>query len=146
LCAGARGVISTLWSVDDLATSLFSIFYHQLRQNGKNRSEALSAAQRQLRELTGKELRKKYRKGLEEVLDEKLQGAYEQLQEIEVRRKSYGENSAEYQELEEERAKLSNIYQRIYRTKNKHLKAVCKEEYPFEHPVYWSAFICAGLS
>jgi hypothetical protein len=33
LCAGARSVISTLWSVNDLATALFSIFYyHTLRQ------------------------------------------------------------------------------------------------------------------
>ncbi|NEO54949.1 MAG: CHAT domain-containing protein [Okeania sp. SIO3B5] len=145
LCAGARGVISSLWSVDDLGTCLFSIFYHQLRKEGKNRSEALQLGQRQLRELTGKELKKKYKKELEEVLEEKLEAAYKQLQEIEVRRNSYAD-AAEYQELEEERAKLSNIYQRIYQTKNKHLKAACKKEHPFEHPVYWSAFICAGLS
>ena len=62
LCAGARGVISSLWSVDDLGTCLFSIFYHQLRQEGKNRSLALQLGQRQLRELTGKELKKKYKK------------------------------------------------------------------------------------
>lgn len=146
LCAGARGVISSLWSVDDLATCLFSIFYHQLRQNGKNRSEALQMAQRQLRKLTGKELKKQYKKELEKALEEKLETAYEQLQEIEVRRNSYAKDSAEYQELEEERAKLSNIYQRIYETKNTHLKEMCKLEHPFEHPAYWSAFICAGLS
>ena len=35
LCAGARGVISSLWAVDDLGTCLFSIFYHQLRREGK---------------------------------------------------------------------------------------------------------------
>jgi len=34
LCAGARSVVSTLWSVDDLATALFSIFYYQYRQQG----------------------------------------------------------------------------------------------------------------
>ena len=146
LCAGARGVISSLWAVDDLGTCLFSIFYHQLRKEGKNRSVALQLAQRQLRELTGKELRKQYRKELEVALGEKLDIAYEQLKEIEVRRDSYAKDSAEYQELEEERAKLDNVYQRIYRTKNKHLKEKCKEEHPFEHPVYWSAFICAGLS
>ncbi|MGK7919246.1 MAG: CHAT domain-containing protein, partial [Trichodesmium sp.] len=146
LCAGARGVISSLWAVDDLGTCLFSIFYHQLRKEGKNRSVALQLAQRQLRELTGKELRKQYRKELEVALGEKLDIAYEQLKEIEVRRESYAKDSAEYQELEEEREKLDVIYQRIYKTKNKDLKALCKEEHPFEHPVYWSAFICAGLS
>ncbi|MGD1808741.1 CHAT domain-containing protein [Dapis sp. BLCC M126] len=146
LCAGARGVISSLWAVDDLGTCLFSIFYHQLRKEGKNRSVALQLAQRQLRELTGKELRKQYKKELEAALGEKLDTAYEQLKEIEVRRNSYAKDSAEYQELEEERVKLNDIYQRIYQTKNKHLKEKCKEEHPFEHPVYWSAFICAGLS
>ncbi|NES71355.1 MAG: hypothetical protein F6K24_42205, partial [Okeania sp. SIO2D1] len=76
----------------------------------------------------------------------KLEAAYKQLQEIEIRRDSYAKDAAEYQELEEERVKLSNIYQRVYQTKNEYLKAACKKEYPFEHPVYWSAFICAGLS
>jgi CHAT domain-containing protein len=31
LCAGARSVVSTLWSVEDLATALFSICYHRYR-------------------------------------------------------------------------------------------------------------------
>ncbi|MDJ0554737.1 MAG: CHAT domain-containing protein [Microcoleaceae cyanobacterium MO_207.B10] len=145
LCAGARGVISSLWSVDDLGTCLFSIFYHQLRKEGKNRSVALQLAQRQLREFTGKELRKQYKKELEVALGEKLDIAYEQLKEIEVRR-DHAKDSAEYRELEEEREKLSNIYKRIYDTKNTHLKKKWKEEHPFDHPVYWSAFICAGLS
>ncbi|MEH2046561.1 CHAT domain-containing protein [Nostoc sp.] len=52
LCAGARSVVSTLWSVNDLATALFSIFYYQQRQEGKNRPEALHKAQIQLREFT----------------------------------------------------------------------------------------------
>ena len=146
LCAGARGVISSLWSVEDLGTCLFSIFYHQLRQEGKNRSLALQLGQRQLRELTGKELKKKYKKELEEALEEKLEAAYKQLQEIERRLDSYAEGSAEYQELKEEREKLVAIYERIFDTKDKYLKAACKKQHPFEHPAYWSAFICAGLS
>lgn len=56
LCAGARSVVSTLWSVADLATALFSIFYYQQRQQGKNRPEALRYAQIQLRELQKDEL------------------------------------------------------------------------------------------
>ncbi|MBS9771888.1 MAG: CHAT domain-containing protein, partial [Trichodesmium erythraeum GBRTRLIN201] len=146
LCAGARGVISSLWSVDDLGTCLFSIFYHQLRQEGKNRSLALQLGQRQLRELTGKELKKKYKKELEKALGEKLEVTSKQLQEIEPRRDSYTKSSVEYQELEEEREKLVAIYERIFNTKNKYLKAACKKQHPFEHPAYWSGFICAGLS
>lgn len=54
LCAGARSVVSTLWSVDDLATALFSIFYYQYCQRGLNRTEALQQAQVKLRNLSGK--------------------------------------------------------------------------------------------
>ncbi|MEH1789367.1 MAG: CHAT domain-containing protein [Nostoc sp.] len=49
LCAGARSVVSSLWLIDDLATALFSIFYYQQRQEGRNRPEALQKAQIQLR-------------------------------------------------------------------------------------------------
>ncbi|MEH2452688.1 CHAT domain-containing protein [Nostoc sp.] len=51
LCAGARSVVSSLWSVKELATALFSIFYYQQRQEGKSRPKALQQAQIKLREL-----------------------------------------------------------------------------------------------
>ncbi|WP_293067293.1 CHAT domain-containing protein [Okeania sp. SIO2B3] len=150
LCAGARSVISTLWSVAELSTVLLSIFYHQLRKEGKNRSLALQMAQQKLRQLTGKELKKKYKKALdrelEEALGEKLQEVYNQLKDVELRRNSCAKDSAEYQQWEKERMKLDGIYQRINYDKNEYLKEMCKLEHPFEHPVYWSAFICAGLS
>ena len=60
LCAGARNVVSTLWSVDDLATALFSIFYYQNRQQGLNRPEALKKAQITLRNLPGTTLENDY--------------------------------------------------------------------------------------
>ena len=75
-----------------------------------------------------------------------MEAAYKQLQKIERRLDSYAEGSAEYQELKEEREKLVAIYERIFYTKDKHLIAACKKEHPFEHPAYWSGFICAGLS
>jgi CHAT domain-containing protein len=146
LCAGARTVISTLWSLHGLGSCLFSIFYYQFRKEGKNPSLALQLGQRQLRELTGKELNKKYKKELEKSLDEKLEAAYKQLQEIERRLDSYAKDSAEYQKLEDEREKLRYIYDHIFDSKNKYLKAACKKQHPFEHPAYWSGFICAGLS
>lgn len=58
LCAGARSVVSTLWAVNDLGTAIFSIFYYQQRQEGKNRPEALQQAQIQLREFTKVDLKK----------------------------------------------------------------------------------------
>jgi CHAT domain-containing protein len=74
-----------------------------------------------------------------------LEAAYKQLQEIERRLDSYAKDSAEYQKFEDEREKLRYIYDRIFDSK-KYLKAACKKQHPFEHPAYWSGFICAGLS
>jgi len=68
LCAGARSVFSTLWAVDDLATALFSIFYHRYRQQGKCRPPALQEAQVDLRTLTGVELATRYQPQITELL------------------------------------------------------------------------------
>ncbi|XZO00471.1 MAG: CHAT domain-containing protein [Microcoleus sp.] len=45
LCAGARSVVSTLWSVDELATAIFCILYYQYRKQGISRPVALQKAQ-----------------------------------------------------------------------------------------------------
>ncbi|MGB3510507.1 MAG: CHAT domain-containing protein, partial [Microcoleaceae cyanobacterium] len=66
ISAGARHVISSLWSSEDLATALFCTFYYQNRQSD-NRSEAFQKAQNQLRNLTGIQL-SSYKKQLEEYL------------------------------------------------------------------------------
>lgn len=73
LCAGARNVVSTLWSVDDLATALFCILYYQEKQD-KGRSEAIRQAQFKLRNLTGDELYANYKRQLEEYFEQKLLG------------------------------------------------------------------------
>ncbi len=49
LSAGARNVVSTLWSVNDQATSVFTILYYQYLEQGKTRPEALRLAQFDLR-------------------------------------------------------------------------------------------------
>ncbi|NEO51737.1 MAG: CHAT domain-containing protein [Okeania sp. SIO3B5] len=144
LCAGARGAVSSLWSVDDLATSLFSVFYHQLRLAGKNRPQALQLAQQKLRQLTGKELEEKYGKELEKALREKLKEAYERFRETKKQRDSYPKDSPEYKQWQKEREKRGKIYDRIGRT-IENLKQKSAEEHPFAHPIYWSGFICAGL-
>ncbi|MBW4493294.1 MAG: tetratricopeptide repeat protein [Oscillatoria princeps RMCB-10] len=78
LCAGARNVVSTLWSVDDLATALFCILYYEEKRD-KSRSEAIRQAQFKLRNLTGDELYAKYKPQLEAYVD----------------RQQWGENQAE---------------------------------------------------
>ena len=50
LCAGARVVISTLWSVDALATALFCLLYYQFREQGSDRPTALQQAQQAMRQ------------------------------------------------------------------------------------------------
>lgn len=86
LCAGARSVVSTLWSVNDLATALFSIFYYQQRQEGRNLPEALQKAQIQLREFTKLDLNKIFQ---EVEAREKA---------LIVNRKKYPSDSIEYQQ------------------------------------------------
>ena len=68
LCAGARSVVSTLWAVDDFATSLFSIFYYQYRREGLSRPEALWRAQVRLRTISGAELKELYQPQIDALL------------------------------------------------------------------------------
>ncbi len=145
LCAGARGVISSLWAVYDLATSLFSLFYHQKRKAGLNRPQALQKAQQDLRHLTGKEFKKKYYQELEQLLNEKLQLASQKTGAAKQKLDGCAENAPEYQHLQAEYEKRERLEKRILRTRDIRLKAVCQKEHPFEHPEYWSGFICAGL-
>ncbi|MBD2409581.1 hypothetical protein FACHB389_09125 [Nostoc calcicola FACHB-389] len=127
LCAGARSVVSTLWSVDDLATALFSIFYYQQRQDGKNRSEALQQAQIKLREFTKVDLNKIF-------------------QEVEAREKELIVNRKKYPSgsIEHEQWKLEyNMYAKL----NRQIKEIenSTQQFPFSDPRYWAAFICHGL-
>ncbi len=68
ISAGARHIISSLWSVEDLTTALFCLFYYQHRKKYK-RSEALQKAQNQLRYITGTQL-SSYKKQLEGYLEQ----------------------------------------------------------------------------
>ncbi|MFN6515310.1 MAG: CHAT domain-containing protein [Nostoc sp. CreGUA01] len=128
LCAGARSVVSTLWSVNDLATALFSIFYYQQRQEGKNRPEALQQAQIQLREFTKVDLNKIF-------------------QEVEAREKELIVNRKKYPSgsIEHEQWKLEyNMYAKL----NRQIKEIenSTQQFPFSDPRYWAAFICHGLT
>ncbi|NEP83479.1 MAG: CHAT domain-containing protein, partial [Okeania sp. SIO3B3] len=124
LCAGARSVINTLWSVDDLATALVSIFYYEERKLGKSRPQALWKAQMKLREMKKEEVRKL------------LSPVKQKRKEAEVNRNQYSEDSPEYQEWHRQYRQYSLIYDKILHIQN---------ENPFSHPHYWAAFVCQGL-
>ncbi|MDY7007308.1 MAG: CHAT domain-containing protein [Cyanobacteriota bacterium] len=124
LCAGARSVINTLWSVDDLATALVSIFYYEERKFGKSRPQALWEAQMKLRRMTKEEVRKL------------LSPVKEKRKEAKDNRNQYSENSPEYQEWHRQYRQYSLIYNKILNIQN---------ENPFSHPHYWAAFTAQGL-
>ena len=130
LCAGARSVINTLWSVDDLATALVSIFYYEFyyeqQQAVKSRPQALWQAQIKLRQLTKEEVKK--------LLSQPVK---EKRKEAKVKRDKYLEDSPEYQEWHREYRQYSSIYNKILGI---------QEENPFSHPRYWAGFACQGLS
>ncbi len=144
LSAGARSVISTLWAVDDLATALFSIFYYQEWQQGKNRPEAIRKAQVKLRMLTGDTLAASYKPQLKEVLKQKLKETDTLRKSSKAERDTCSSGSQVYRQLDEEYQKYDKIGQQIHQCL-KNLDRICQESKPFSHPIYWAAFIGAGV-
>ncbi|MBN3868937.1 CHAT domain-containing protein [Nostoc sp. JL33] len=127
LCAGARSVVSTLWSVNDLATALFSIFSYQQRQEGKNRPEALQQAQIQLREFTKVDVNKIF------------QEVEAREKELIVNRKKYPSGSIDHEQWKLEYNMYAKLNSRIKEIENS------TQQFPFSDPRYWAAFICHGL-
>lgn len=144
LCAGARSVVSTLWAVDDLATALFSIFYHQYRQKGSCRPAALQQAQEELRSLSGETLAVVYQPQINLLLDEKFQQLDKARKEAKANRDRYPKDTPDYLKWDEEYKHQFKAGDRIRQTKNR-LKAMSQEAFPFSHPFYWAAFTCSGL-
>jgi CHAT domain-containing protein len=145
LCAGARSVVSTLWSVDDIATSIFSIIYHQNRKQGLNRPQSLQQAQIQLRTMNSETLAVTYKPLLEPMLSEKLKYSETNRKEVKRQQSQFSDDSLERKNLEAEYDKWNKLSRQISQTK-KRLEWLCQQEYPFENPVYWAAFVCHGLS
>lgn len=127
LCAGARSVISTLWSVNDLATALFSIFYYQERQQGKSRPEALQQAQKKLRSLTQ-----------EDIKPLSLE-VHAKRQEARKKRNQHPPSSTDYLKWNGEYRKYAGVTVQIDKVRTS------LEDEPFSHPRYWAAFTCSGL-
>ena len=130
LCAGARSVVSTLWSVEDLASAMLSLFYYDLREAGLSRSLALQKAQQNLRNLTGKEFASRYQSALAQHLEE-LHAA--------IMEKHPGAvNETESQKLLEAARKIE--------AQQRRLEGCAKEDLPFNSPYYWAGFVSQGLS
>lgn len=144
LCAGARSVVSTLWTVDDLATALFSIFYHQYRYHGYSRPDALRQAQIRLRTLTGEVLASQYKAHLTEILDQKFAEVETQRQRVESQLSQCPPGTRESEEWEQEERRYAQLATAIYEA-TECLEALCYQAFPFSHPYYWAAFTSSGL-
>ncbi|MBK4732069.1 CHAT domain-containing protein [Oxynema sp. CENA135] len=120
LCAGARGVIASQWSIYDFSSALLSSLYHEQRKAGLNRLQALQSAQRHLREMSGQGFEDKYGEPLREFL------------EAEQNRIADLPNHDPKQLMEmKDAAKLINEF--------------AAGERPFEHPCHWAGLACYGL-
>jgi len=132
LCAGARNVISTLWSVDDFASALLALFYYENIENKLTSTEALRQSQIKLKNLTKAEFCAKYKAKLENYLEQKLKEIAEEI-------KAYSPDSQEYQ-------KCNNLLVKLTYQKEITLFNYSQKEYPFASAYFWSAFISQGLS
>ena len=132
LCAGANSIIGTLWSVDDLATALFSLQYHHHRQTGSDRPTALRQAQNHLRQLTGKTFQAKYAPALKQHLE----GEFDRLCDLLDQAEAEGDSNRA-KDLNNAAAKTERILA--------NLEKYGKQDHPFAHPFYWAGFTCQGL-
>jgi CHAT domain-containing protein len=122
LIAGARNVISTLWSVDQLGTAILCLLFYENTQQGMQRSVALQTAQKQMREMTGKEFQQRYGEAIKDYLEE---------QEELVRKQKTKIQAGKLRQLD-------NCF--------KQLEDLEEKQTPFSHPYYWSAFVCQGMA
>jgi CHAT domain-containing protein len=152
LCAGARSAVSTLWAVDDLATSLFSIFYYQFRQQvGCSRPDALRRAQVRLRTISGTELEVMYKSQIDAIienLERKKKEVYAENKALKLQMKSDKMGTDEFKKLEkklnDKKKEEIQIRERIQRYKSL-MKTLYTRPNPFADLIYWSGFICQGL-
>ena len=56
IAAGADRVVSTLWSVSDLSTAIFTVLYYEERRSGADFTNAVRTAQIRIKEMTREEL------------------------------------------------------------------------------------------
>ncbi|MGK7921751.1 MAG: CHAT domain-containing protein [Trichodesmium sp.] len=150
LSAGASNVISSLWSVDDLATTILSYFYHRNRAQGITSADALWQAQMELKELTVKKAEESL-DNAEAVLEE-----FEGNNTVRASCSPVTEENAENNTVRpscspvtpgnteyEEKEKIANNCQEIYDLVIKAEKLIGSEK-PFNHPFYWAGFVCQG--
>lgn len=113
-------MVSTLWSVDALATAIFCDLYYQFREEGSDRPTALRQAQQKLKTLTGREFKEQYADALTAMLRAKGQEA------AQAGNKAIAQQaSLALGQIESHKKKLNTCI--------------------FESPYYWAGFVSQGL-
>jgi CHAT domain-containing protein len=147
LCVGARGVISSLWSVEDFSTALFTKFYSQCRQK-YDRPTALQEAQRQLRMLSKQALQVILDdEGVLDFFDQQMAAIANARRQLTEQRNQYPRDSEAYKTIQAQCAALLKRQDRFdnLRTSLERITSPGGPQYPFAAPYYWAAFTCQGL-
>jgi CHAT domain-containing protein len=148
LCIGARSVQSTLWSVSDIVTAIFDIFYHQKRREGENRAISLKMAQVRLRNLSGEEFRINYAGNLMDFLSEQLAIVSQQIAELKAEQKPIDVDWEEnrWSQLNEQIIRLAKEEKELKVNLPNLLKDYGEADRPFASPYFWAGFISQGMA
>jgi CHAT domain-containing protein len=141
LCAGARGVIGTLWSVSDQATALFSSIYHYYRHQGIPRAAALQQTQNNFRSTTKTPA---CAAALKTLFDEQKIQAQSQQNLARTLRDQYPADSSEYQEQQRIIDRHAEQAQSFYSMKQD-IEKLGTRKNPYTSEFYWAAFTCNGI-
>jgi CHAT domain-containing protein len=148
LCAGARGVVASLWSIYDLSSALLSVLYHEQRREGKNRPEALQAAQRKMRLMSGEVFEDDYCEELRDHLDAEQDRISDALEAVKRELEALSEED-ESEALRKSLAAKQNRLDALLTSAGDAADAIddyINEDLPFEHPVHWAGLACYGLA
>ena len=137
----------TLWSVSDIVTALFDIFYHEHRRDGMNRALALKKAQVRLRFLSGDEFKLNYYQDLQKYFAEHLTSYLEQL-ELQIDTLNAQTDTVTEEEGTKILAEIAQLQASCDRASatTEMLDDYCEKSRPFGHPYYWAAFISQGMA
>ena len=141
LCTGASTVVCTLWSVNDLATALFSTFYYLNRHDGFDRAIALKMAQVRLRDLIGAEFKLHHAEALKTHCQAYARANKDDRAELKA---EFERGEVDKATFDRETHRLTNAYHGALDS-TKTLDRYCQSDRPFSHPFYWAGFTCQGL-
>jgi CHAT domain-containing protein/tetratricopeptide (TPR) repeat protein len=150
LCIGARSVQSTLWSVNDIVTVIFSLFYHQQCNQGKNRAISLHIAQTQLRNLTGAQFAKYHPRIIEYHTTHSptmISSLVDRITNL-TNQQSTLDLHTQKQKWDEFQENINWLHEKVESIEEIPWQSAdyCKLDRPFKDPYYWAGFITQGMA